>query len=135
VTNIARALFIAAALALTGSWAAGQTVYRCGNSYGTQPCAGGTAIETADPASSAEAARAAKVTAEDAKRADAMEKARLAQEKNAPKALVIGAREPAKPQAQAGEHRKDKKKPKGKAQDPEVYTATAPGEAKKARRK
>jgi hypothetical protein len=132
VPTIARSLLIAA-LALSGSWAAAQTVYRCGNSYGTQPCAGGTVVDTADPRTGADAARATKVGAEDAKRADAMEKARLATEKNAPKALVIGPKEPPpKPPAHAGEHGKDKKKAKGKPQDPELYTATAPGEGKKA---
>jgi hypothetical protein len=134
VPTIARTLFIAA-LALAGSWAAGQTVYRCGSSYGTQPCAGGTVVDTADPRTGADAARATKVSVEDAKRADAMEKARLAQEKNAPKAIVILPKEPpTKPQAHAGEHAKDKKKAKGKGkeQDPDLFTATAPGEGKKA---
>ena len=54
-----------------------------------------------------------------------MEKARLAQERNAPKALVIGAREePAKPQERAKGHKEKKKK--GKAEDPNVFTAAAP---------
>ncbi len=35
---------VAAALALTGPWAAAQTVWRCGSSYGQQPCAGGMAL-------------------------------------------------------------------------------------------
>src|SRR5262249_25115523 len=74
------------ALALAGSLASAQTVYRCGNSYGTQPCAGGTALDVTDRSTPADADRARRLVAEDMKRADAMEKARLAQEKNAPKA-------------------------------------------------
>jgi hypothetical protein len=59
-----------------------------------------------------------------------MEKARLAQEKNAPKALVIGPKEPPpKPQAQEpAKGHKDKKK--GKAEDPNVFTAAGPKKAK-----
>ena len=122
-----RTLFIAAAVALSAPWAAGQTVYRCGDSYGTQPCAGGTVVDVRDAPTRAEAARASQVTQQDARRADAMEKARLLQEKNAPKALVIAPKEPAaKPQAPARDKDKKKAKGKGKPQDPDLYTATAP---------
>src|SRR5688572_19188224 len=88
---------IAAAFACAGSWAWGQTVYRCGNSYGQQPCAGGSVIDSTDARSPAEAARATGVAAADARRADAMEKARLAQEKDAPRAVIIGPQTPATP--------------------------------------
>ncbi|MBK6005070.1 hypothetical protein JJB11_03110 [Ramlibacter ginsenosidimutans] len=59
-----------------------------------------------------------------------MEKARLAQEKNAPKALVIGPQEPpAKPEPK--KHAKtDKKHKKGEPQDPDVFTAKAPAAKK-----
>jgi hypothetical protein len=115
-------LIIGTALALTGTWCAAQTVYRCGNSYGTDPCAGGAVVATPGPApAAADAARAVKVAQSDAKRADAMEKARLAQEKNAPKAIVIG---PATPPLAAASA---KGKPAAKAKD---FTAVAPGPAK-----
>jgi hypothetical protein len=119
-----------AALALYASCSGAQTVYRCGSSYSSQPCAGGTALDVTDHRPPAEAGRASKVAAEDMKRADAMEKARLAQEKNAPKALVIGPKEPPpKPQAQEpAKGHKDKKK--GKAEDPNVFTAAGPKKAK-----
>jgi hypothetical protein len=120
-----------ATLALAGTFASAQTVYRCGNSYGTQPCDAGTALDVTDHSTPADAARATRRTADDMKRAEAMEKARLAQEKNAPKAIVIGPKEP--PKADPREHdkaAKDKKK-KGKTEDPNVFTATAPREPKK----
>ena len=121
-------LLLFAALAFAGTCACAQTVYRCGNSYSSQPCAGATALDVTDTRTPADAGRASKVAAEDMKRAEAMEKARLAQEKNAPKALVIGPKEPpAKPQEPAKAH-KDKKK--GKAEDPNVFTAAAPKKPK-----
>ncbi len=109
--------------ALAAFAASAQTVYRCGNSYGTQPCSQGTAVDVSDARTSSDALRASKAVTEDWKRAEAMEKARLAQEKNAPKALVIGAKKPPKPEPK--EHAKPHKK-KGKAEDPNVFTATAP---------
>ena len=111
---------LAAALALCAPWAPAQTVYRCGSSYSQQPCAGATALEVSDPRTPADAARAGKAAAGDAKRADAMEKERLAQEKNAPKGLVIGAKE-APPQAVKPAAKGKKKEP---ASDPNVFTAT-----------
>ena len=119
-----RNLFLIAG-ALAALAASAQTVYRCGNSYGTQPCAGGTPLDVSDSRTQADALRAGKVTSEDWKRAEAMEKARLAQEKNAPKAVVIGPKEAPKPEPK--EHAKPHKK-KGKAEDPSVFTAKVPKE-------
>jgi len=82
-----------------------------------------------DPRTAADAAQAGKAASGDARRADAMEKDRLAQEKNAPKALVIGPKEP--PPAAA---RPAKGKKKDPVQDPNVFTAAGPrppGEGKK----
>jgi hypothetical protein len=110
---------IATALALAGPWATGQTVYRCGNDYGQRPCAGGTAIEASDGRTPAEAARASSVAAADARRADALEKARLAQEQNAPKAIVIG------PPPAVEKPAKDGGKAKGGKL--EQFTAQSPG--------
>jgi hypothetical protein len=129
-----RHFIIAAGLAVAGSWAWGQTVYRCGSSYGQQPCAGGVAMESSDARSPAEASRAASVAAADARRADAMEKARLAQEKNAPKAVIIG------PQAAASapESRPVNHGTKAKAGKLEQFTAVSPrkpGEKKKPKKK
>ena len=49
---------------------AAQQVWRCGNSYSTQPCAGGSSFEAVPAPSKAEAARAEKAALLDAKRAD-----------------------------------------------------------------
>lgn len=117
--------FLLTFLALAAGAASAQTVYRCGSSYGTQPCAGGTAVDVSDTRTRGDALRASKVASEDWKRAEAMEKARLAQEKNAPKALIIGAKEAPKPEAK--EHGKAAhKKPHHKEEDPNVFTAKAP---------
>ena len=118
-----RNTIIGTLLAMVGMCCAAETVYRCGSSYSTAPCAGGTAVDTAHngpPAS--EAARAARVAAADGKRADAMEKARLTQEKNAPRAIILGPSEP--PRAAASEK-------KGKSGKSEQFTATVPGTGKK----
>ena len=117
-------------LALSGAAASAQTVYRCGNSYGTRPCAGGTTVDVGDAHTPADAARAKQARQEDWKRAEAMEKARLAQEKNAPKALVIGPQEPP-PKPEPRPHAKaDKKHKKGEPNDPDLFTAKAPAAKK-----
>ncbi|HSV84265.1 MAG TPA: hypothetical protein VLK85_34115 [Ramlibacter sp.] len=81
---------VLAALAAAAGSAGAQPVYRCGNSYGQQPCTGATALPASVTPSAADAAQARAVAQADARRADAMEKARMAQERQAPKALVIG---------------------------------------------
>ena len=119
-------LILAASLACAVPWATGQTVYRCGNSYSQQPCAGGAAL-SAPPAAptAAEARQAAAAARVDAQRAEAMEQARLAQEKNAPKAAGIA---PPEPKAQPTKAEPAKVGKKGK---PEHFTATVPGSGKK----
>ena len=126
----ARTILIAT-LSLAAAGACGQTVHRCGSSYSSQPCAGGTAIDVSDPARPAEAKHAAAATAADQKRADAMEKDRLAREKDAPRAVVIGPTEPPAPAARKEPAKDGKKGKKDKAHDPEVFTATSQREAKK----
>jgi hypothetical protein len=121
---------IAAGLLLAACAAGAQPVYRCGSSYSQQPCPGGSAVDTLpNGTTSQDAARARAVALGDAKRADAMEKARLEQEKNAPKALVIG------PQtaASAPVAKEAAKKKPGRDKKPEHFTAAIPatGKAKK----
>lgn len=82
----------AALLALTGALAGlgmpdvqAQTVYRCGNTYGQEPCAAGTSpakeIDVSDPRTT-EQTRAAQATAErDAKAVQTLERSRLAHER------------------------------------------------------
>ena len=129
-----QSVFLALALALAAASAGAQTVYRCGSSYGQQPCPGGTAVDVAAPVPGAETARGDKATPGRLKRAEAMARERAAQEKNAPKAIVIG---PATPVAANDKPAKEKKKAKGKkAADDAPFTAVAPkppGEGKKAK--
>ena len=62
---------------------AGAKTWRCGSSYGDQPCEGGSALKVDDTRSEADrrAAEASTVRAE--KRADQLERIRLSQEKEA----------------------------------------------------
>lgn len=113
-------LLVPALLAAALPWAAGQTVYRCGSSYSQEPCAGGKPVDVTDKISAADAARSARGARADAQRADAMEKARLAQEKNAPRAIVMGA-PPTEP-SPAQDAKGKKKKKAGET----PFTATAP---------
>ncbi|MCG2591776.1 hypothetical protein LZ009_03175 [Ramlibacter sp. XY19] len=114
-----------AAIALAAAGAAGaQTMYRCGSSYSQQPCPGGSEIAGLAPRPASDIAQAKAAAHADAKRADAMEKARLQQEKNAPKAMVMGPKEVASaPKAVVAK--------KNKGGKPEEFTAVQPGTGKK----
>jgi hypothetical protein len=123
-------IMLVALLALNGSMAGAQTVYRCGNSYSQQPCPGGSEVPSADPRTLGEAQRATRVANADARLADQMEKARLAQEKNAPRALIIGPQTPVKEEA-----KKESSKPKRKADELSAVSPRPPHEAKKKTKK
>ncbi|HEX7891413.1 MAG TPA: hypothetical protein VF522_18815 [Ramlibacter sp.] len=112
-------------------WATAQAVWRCGSSYGQQPCEGGTAIATPAAPSAADASRAAGAAKADAKRADEMQKTRLAQEKNAPKAGAFGPVD--KPEVKKVAEKKPEagKKKKAKPEKPGDFTAVVPGSGKK----
>lgn len=116
-------ILIPVLLASPMPWAAAQAVYRCGSSYSQEPCPGGKAIDVTDRASAADATRSARGAKVDAQRADALEKARLAQEKDAPKAIVMGA--PPTAQARPAKDAKDTGDKKKKGQE-KPFTATAP---------
>ena len=107
---------IAAAFGAAASAAGAQAVYRCGNTYGSQPCEGGTAVAAPHVPSREEGAKAATAAKVDAKRAEALEKARLAQEKNAPKAILM-----APTQAASA-----KVKPTPPLRKPDTFKATGP---------
>ena len=114
---------IIAAIALTTAGAAGaQTMYRCGSSYSQQPCPGGSEVAGLAPRPASDVAQAKAAVQADAKRAEAMEKARLQQEKNAPKATVMGPKEPASAAKAAVVKKKGGK--------PEEFTAVQPGTVK-----
>ena len=122
-----RIILVAAACAVGSPWAGAQPVYRCGSSYSQQPCAGGTVVNTGDTANPLNMPPGS-VAASEAVRAEAMEKARIAQEKNAAKALIIGPDSPPLREPDAS----------SKVRKPEQFTAVAPGHkppAKKKKRK
>ncbi|GAC1607037.1 MAG: hypothetical protein NVS3B2_15530 [Ramlibacter sp.] len=77
-----RTVPVALLLTLCAHWqpAQAQPVYRCGGSYGNQPCPGGVVVPTDDPRSAAQRAQTDAATKRDAQSAQAMEKERLRQE-------------------------------------------------------
>jgi hypothetical protein len=117
---------IAFTLALAACAAGAQQVWRCGNSYSQQPCPGGSPLDVTDPHRPADAARVERATKSDWQRAQALEKARLDQEKKAPRAQVMGGPQaPASaPQAAKKQDKKDGKKAGPK--EPAHFTAVAP---------
>ena len=123
---------ILAALLLTTAAAQAEQVWRCGNTYSQQPCAGGTPVQVQDARDAAQAQQAGKQTLRDAKTADAMEKARLAQEAKAPQASVMPVPEratpdgPSTPEVIRPQASKSSKARKKNAK-PEDFTAVAPG--------
>jgi hypothetical protein len=70
-----------AAIALCAAAAAGaQTIYRCGNSYSEDPCAGATVVAVAPAPSAAEAAATRDEVRREAQLADEMHAARIKEE-------------------------------------------------------
>jgi hypothetical protein len=119
-------IVIAACAALQG--ASAQTVWRCGNAYSQQPCAGGAPVAASDARTPADRARAADVARNDWALADRLQKERLAQEKSAGKALIIAPPQPAAAAASAA--RKDKK-----AKKPDEFAAVDPASVKHKKKK
>ena len=123
-TSIAGAVVLTAWMAATG--AAAQTVYRCGDSYGQQPCPGGKTVQTDDARSDAQKRQTSDAAKRDGKTADVMEKDRLKQEAQAAPAYIP----PPKPVASPEENRPLVTTPVKQ----KYFTAVAPrkpGEAKK----
>ena len=105
-------------LALCAVSAQAQTIYRCGESYGTQPCPGGTVVPTDDPRSAAQRAQTDAATKRDARSALVLEKERLRQEGKPAPATILA---PAAADAPAAD-----RDAKAKLKKPEVFTAVAP---------
>jgi hypothetical protein len=124
-----RPLPAAAALLLSVTCLAvqAQAVYRCGDSYGQQPCAGGQQVPQAQPGpSAADRAQAAANARRDATMAATLEKDRLRQEGQAgTQPLYIP---PPTPQATDEPHKWPEKNATRKL---DVFTATAPGSGAK----
>jgi len=111
------AIFIIAASALS-TGARAQKVYKCGNAYSQTPCPGGDLIDPTDQRTSAQKNQTDLAIGRDARLADAMEKARLAQEKldlaaNTPPkmslAKPVSAKTPKKGRTQWAKAKKKKK--------------------------
>ncbi len=121
---------VLAVLALaTALPAAAQTIWRCGNSYSQTPCESGAMVAAADPRTAAEARQAEAGARADLRRAQALEKARLAQEKAAPRAVVMGSpqAEPARAEkATPADARRGKDKRGVKPPSPFTAVAVAP---------
>jgi hypothetical protein len=98
-----------------------QSIYRCGDSYSQQPCAGGKLVAASDTRSASQKSQTDQATRRDAKSADTMEKARLKEEA---KPVPVGMPLP-KPDA-ADETVKPAAGVKAKAKKPEHFTAVAP---------
>lgn len=114
----AGALLLASACAT----ASAQAIYRCGNTYGSQPCADGKALDAAPPPSAADRSQAAANARRDAQMADNLQKDRLRRESQAGTAVYM-APLPAEPQPATERKGPDKAGPR----KPDVFTATVPG--------
>lgn len=120
------------------SQTAGTPVYRCGNSYGSTPCPGGSTVDAADPRSAEQRRQAEAVKQRDAAMADQLAAERRAREQaaagqpavgigpSAPTAAPVGAAStPAK--AKSGKAKKKTKKPPAPpARAPTAAGSTAP---------
>ena len=125
------AIFLIAACALS-TGATAQNTYKCGDSYSQAPCPGARVIDATDSRTPAQKKQADLVTGRVARTADAMEKARLQQEKidSAANASPVP---PAHLENASASATTQAKKKKRKA--PDYFTAQAPGEKKKAAKK
>ena len=74
---------------------AGPAVYRCGNSYSSTPCPGGSAVDTNDSRSAAQQRESQDVTRRDAAMADQMAAERRARERDAAGKPAVGIGPPA----------------------------------------
>ena len=121
------AIFIIATSVLS-TGAVAQNAYKCGNAYSQIPCPGGVKLDALDSRTSAQKTQADLARRRDARTADAMEQARLQQEKidraaNTPTVRSVSTAAASTPGTTQSKKKKKKK--------PEYFTAQAPGEKKK----
>ncbi len=112
-----------AVLLAAAAWflpAAGQTIYRCGNTYSQQPCPGGAPVQADDPRSAGQRAETGQAAQRDGRAADAMEKARLKEEAKPVAAYIPAAK------AEADKPSGEKKPVLTKPKKPQYFTAAAP---------
>lgn len=122
------ATLLACLACLACSAAGAQSIYRCGDSYSQQPCAGGRQLAPAAPApSAADRKQAATAAMRDARLADSLEKDRTRREAQA-------ASTPFVLQAPAPEQPEPHKWPeKAGTRKLDVFTASAPKTNSKAK--
>ena len=117
-------LSLLAALCAIAVPAAAQTVYRCGGSYGDEPCTGAAIVATADPRSREQQSQTKEAALRDARTARLMEQERLKTERQPLQSFIA----PAKFDSSGVEQQTVKKLRK-----PELFIAVAPkrpGDAK-----
>ncbi|NDP38148.1 MAG: hypothetical protein GZ093_05275 [Rhodoferax sp.] len=121
-----------ATLALS-TGAGAQNVYKCGNTYSHMACPDGEVIDATDQRSSAQKYQTDQAVGRDARLADAMQKARLKQEKKdlaantpskKPLDKPVSARTPNKVSTLPAKLR-------NKEKEPEYFVAQRPGDKKK----
>lgn len=106
-------------------------IWRCGDSYGVQPCPGGRTVgEAAAPPTPAERAQAAAAARRDAHLADGLEDDRRRREALAQARGQVATLQPATPAPAPAPHKWPEKAGTRKL---DVFTATAPGSGKAAR--
>lgn len=115
-----RATIAALSLAALSAAAAAQTIYRCGDSYGPQPCTGGKAIQAEPPPTAAERGRSTAATERDAKLADDLEKERLQREAQPAQLYIPAPKFEPPPEPHKGRE-------KAATRKLDVFTASAPG--------
>lgn len=133
------AIMGAALVGLSGLASAGQTVYRCGNSYSDAPCAGASTLSFDDSRSPAQKAQTDAATVQTRALAQQMERERLSRENSAMSAGAaakpLKADKPGQPysgKAAAPAASKAKAKAKKKPSESEFFTAaTAPDKKNK----
>ncbi len=122
------------------TWANAQNAYRCGNTYSQTPCPNGKTLDVTDSRTADQKKQTDAATASSAKAGDALEKARLAQEKRdlaankARPVMVVPAAAPkvaTEPQPRAHAKRKKKTSPYFTAQAPREKKEKKPAKAKK----
>ena len=116
--------FGAVVVALCACWtsAGAQNVYRCGDSYSNQPCAGATMVLADDSRSAAQRAATEAATGRAAKLAALMQKERVKQEGEPAQATIPPPRiEAPEPLAERPVARR-----KSKPRKSELFTAVAP---------
>lgn len=113
----------AVVLAASAHWAAAaaENIYRCGDTYSNQPCAGATVLPTVAPPTAAQREQTEAASRRDAKTADLMEKERLRLEGQPAQAMIP--KPPPRPPAPVVD---PPKTIKHKLRKPEYFSAVAP---------